>query len=351
MTVCGHKYCKDCLRLWWNQHRTCPVCKRRLKVDDCHQITYKPRELIAQEEKAAEEKTPDSKESERAGGSIYTDISSEIFQDIKNIDLNWSYGTKIDTLARHIIWLREHDPGAKAIVFSQYKSFLGVLGSAFSRFKIGHSSVDHKDGIEQFKSDPSVSSPPPCSSACRFTYQLQIECFLLHAKAHSSGLNLVNATHVFLCEPLINTAIELQAIARVHRIGQQRPTTVWMYLVADTVEESIYDISVSRRLAHVHEKEQEVDASEAMENGKIAPDKVHEVAIDSANSMEMQDASLAKLMAGGPSGGEIVKKDDLWQCLFGTANRKGVNDHDDGEVARFLRGEAAEQRKAVNDAS
>ena len=53
-----------------------------------------------------------------------------------------------------------------------------------------------------------------------------MECFFLHAKAQASGLNLVNATHVFLCEPLINTAIELQAIARVHRIGQHNPTTV-----------------------------------------------------------------------------------------------------------------------------
>ena len=41
----------------------------------------------------------------------------------------------------------------------------------------------------------------------------QKECFFLHAKAHSSGLNLVNATHVFLCEPLINTAIELQCVS------------------------------------------------------------------------------------------------------------------------------------------
>ncbi|KAH8422920.1 putative SNF2 family helicase/ATPase [Aspergillus melleus] len=322
LTVCGHKYCKDCLRLWWHQHRTCPTCKKRLKATDVHQITYKPQEFVVQEERTPAKIDTDSSPK----NSIYADIGSGTLKEIKNIDLNSSFGTKIDTLARHILWLREHDPGAKSVVFSQYKSFLDVLGTAFSRFKIGYSSVDSKDGIQLFKSDPSI------------------ECFLLHAKAHSSGLNLVNATHVFLCEPLINTAIELQAIARVHRIGQHLPTTVWMYLVNDTVEESIYDLSVTRRLSHIARKER----------GKTPDDEdlatnLTEAAIDSANSLEVQDAALAKLMAGGASGGELVKKDDLWQCLFGRPNdRKEVNGHSAGaerEVARFLRGEAAEQRR------
>lgn len=153
LTVCGHKYCKDCLRIWWNQHRTCPTCKMRLRVNDFHQITYKPQEIVAQEETAPTK--------ERASENlIYSDVSSGLLREIKDIDLDWSFGTKIDTLARHIMWLREHDPGAKAVVFSQYKSFLGVLGGAFSRFKIGHSSVDNKDGIESFKRDPAVSSLP-----------------------------------------------------------------------------------------------------------------------------------------------------------------------------------------------
>jgi len=152
LTVCGHKYCKDCLRMWWQQHRTCPTCKKHLKANDFHQITYKPRELLVQEEK-----TPTKLESERSlKNSIYSDISSGVLREIKNIDLDGSFGTKIDTLARHIMWLRQHDPGAKSIVFSQYKNFLGVLASAFLRFKIGYSSVDSKDGIEKFKSDPSV---------------------------------------------------------------------------------------------------------------------------------------------------------------------------------------------------
>ncbi|PWY76366.1 hypothetical protein BO94DRAFT_588688 [Aspergillus sclerotioniger CBS 115572] len=329
LTVCGHKYCKDCLRLWWHQHRTCPTCKKHLKANDFHQITYKPQELVVQEEKA-----PTRLELERSSSnSIYAGISSSTLKEIKNIDLDTSFGTKIDTLARHILWLREHDPGAKSVVFSQYKNFLEILANALSRFKIGYSSVDGRDGIRNFKCDPAV------------------ECFLLHAKAHSSGLNLVNATHVFLCEPLINTAIELQAIARVHRIGQHRPTTVWMYLVSDTVEQSIYDLSVSRRLAHIVQKEQGQEAPSAKPSDDGADIQyLSEIAIDSANSLELQDAALSKLMAGGASGGELVKKDDLWQCLFGnTSHNKPANSHlinAEGEIARFLRGEAAEQRRA-----
>ncbi|KAL4914017.1 peptide N-acetyl-beta-D-glucosaminyl asparaginase amidase A-domain-containing protein [Aspergillus aurantiobrunneus] len=330
LTVCGHKYCKDCLRIWWRQHRTCPVCKKRLKANDFYQITYKPQDFVVQEEKSS----PSIGFERQSHNSIYADIGSGTLHEIKNIDLKDSFGTKIDTLARHILWLREHDPGAQSIVFSQYKSFLDYLANAFRRFKIGYSSVDESDGIERFKRDPAI------------------ECFFLHAKAHSSGLNLINATHVFLCEPLINTAIELQAIARVHRIGQHRPTTVWMYLVSDTVEKSIYDISVSRRLDHIiqKEREQKANSSTSIDHGISGAtiENLSEVAIDSANSLEMQDAPLAKLMEGGAFGGELVKKDDLWQCLFGSPRQERATDGSlsaGRDVARFLRAEAAEQRR------
>jgi E3 ubiquitin-protein ligase SHPRH len=143
------------LRKWWYQYRTCPTCKKRLKANDFHQITYKPQELIVQEEKSpAKSESPGF--SKALNNFIYSDISTGMLQEIKNVDLSSSFGTKIDTLARHILWLREHDPGAKSIVFSQYKNFLTVLGTAFSRFNIGHSNVDAKDGIRRFKEDPAV---------------------------------------------------------------------------------------------------------------------------------------------------------------------------------------------------
>ena len=118
-----------------------------------------------------------------------------------------------------------------------------------------------------------------------------------------------------------------------------------MYLVSGTVEESIYEISVTRRLAHIMEKEKQVKT--ALLETPADGDVVTEEAIESANSMELQDATLTALMQRGSVGGEMVKKDDLWQCLFGNAKQKDDADlsaEAEREVGRFLRGEAAEQR-------
>ena len=337
LTVCGHVYCRDCILLWWNHHRSCPTCKKHLQSTDFHDITYKPQDLLLQKEIEPDNESPtrslstDSSKSEQrtAANRIYSSISAATLNQIKYIELRHgsSFGTKVDTMCRHLLWLRDHDPGCKAIFFSQYREFLDVLGDAMAKNQIIFSRVDGKNGIEKFKKDPNV------------------ECFLLHAKAHSAGLNLVNANHVFLCEPLINSALELQAIARVHRIGQQRETTVWMYLVADTVEESIYDISVARRLAHL--KRGVSDLTTVARSGTATPKDsgVNEAAIDAANSLELQSADLTRLLTSGKSGGEVVGPDDLWQCLFGKSSgrNQGLSAALD-EVGRSLRADAAEER-------
>jgi len=333
LTVCGHQYCKECINHWWSAHRTCPVCKRHLVLADFHQITYKPQELQAQEEQS-EPSSPSQSSSQSAtpGTTLYADIGNETLAQIKSIDLNGSFGTKIDTLARHILWIRQHDPGAKAIVFSQFREFLDVLGTAFKQFGIGYSRMGKPGAVDRFKNDAGI------------------ECFLLDAKTDSSGLNLVNAQYVFLAEPLINTAIELQAIARVHRIGQQRPTTVFMYLIGDTVEEAIYEISVARRLAHMQKA---TSTKKESQRPKSATPALGEAAIDAANSLELQQAPVSKLLVQGKGDGEVVPNDDLWSCLFSRSAKSQrqqqqpivVSAELETEVARHLRGEAAENRR------
>jgi len=141
-------------------HRTCPVCKKHLQRNDFHEITYKPQELVAHEEENPVHDDDDSQSlspsNTKSAKGLYSDVSASILKEIKNIDLEGSFGTKIDTIARHLLWLRENDPGSKTIVFSQFREFLEVLGRAFRQFKIGYSSIDKPNGIERFKSDPSV---------------------------------------------------------------------------------------------------------------------------------------------------------------------------------------------------
>lgn len=168
-----------------------------------------------------------------------------------------------------------------------------ILAQAFTRHHIGFSRFTDRNGIAKFREDPSI------------------ECFLLHARAHSSGLNLVNANHVILCEPLVNTALELQAIARVHRIGQEHETTVWLYIIDGTVEESIYNLSVQRRMEHMGRNLR----GKAAESTPELLDRNLEL----ANSLELQQAQLSKLMSKGKMAGEEVAKADLWNCLFGSS--------------------------------
>ncbi|KAF1845963.1 ATP-dependent DNA helicase [Cucurbitaria berberidis CBS 394.84] len=325
LTTCGHKYCKECINTWWHAHRTCPLCKQKLSSSDFKDISFKPSEVKAQEEThESASPTQASTPGSSLSTSIYSDISDSTMKEIKMIDLDGSYGTKIDMIARHLIWIRNNDPGAKSIVFSQFGDFLEVLREALKKWKIGVSGITDKDGIQRFKTDPAV------------------ECFLLDAKSDSSGLNLVNATYVFLCEPLINPAIELQAIARVHRIGQQRPTTVFMYLVSDTVEEAIYDISVTRRLEHISSASKSKHAESR--SGSTTP-VLQEKTLDAANSAELQAAPLKQLLRK-KGDGEIVQVDDLWKCLFGK-QRKQVMPVLEMEVGRHLRAEAVDERRAA----
>ena len=73
------------------------------------------------------------------------------------------------------------------------------------------------------------------------------DVFLISLKAGGFGLNLTAADYVIHLDPWWNPAAEDQASDRAHRIGQQRPVTVYRLIVRDTIEEKIVALHHRKR--------------------------------------------------------------------------------------------------------
>jgi len=71
--------------------------------------------------------------------------------------------------------------------------------------------------------------------------------FLISLKAGGFGLNLTVADYVVIADPWWNPASEDQASGRAHRIGQQRPVTVYRLVNGGTLEERIVALHQSKR--------------------------------------------------------------------------------------------------------
>nr|TKR91576.1 hypothetical protein D5086_0000222000 [Populus alba] len=157
-----------------------------------------------------------------------------------------SYGTKVEAVTRRILWIKSSDPKAKVLVFSSWNDVLDVLEHAFNANEITY--IRMKGGrkshvaISEFRAQN--SSPKRADRQQEETKSVQVLLLLIQHGAN--GLNLLEAQHVVLVEPLLNPAAEAQAVSRVHRIGQEKRTLVHRFIVKDTVEESIYKLNRSR---------------------------------------------------------------------------------------------------------
>ncbi|KAJ0661734.1 putative DNA helicase chromatin remodeling SNF2 family [Helianthus annuus] len=176
--------------------------------------------------------------------SVYSFESSEASMTVKG-----SYSTKIVAVTRRILCIGSTNPKAKILVFSSWNDVLDVLEHAFTANDI--SFIRMKGGrkshvaISRFKGEQ-VGVNEHVDKKNRQSKTNSVQVLLLLIQHGANGLNLLEAQHVILVEPLLNPAAEAQAIGRVHRIGQTNKTLVHRFIVKDTVEESLYKLNKSR---------------------------------------------------------------------------------------------------------
>ena len=118
------------------------------------------------------------------------------------------------------------EEGHKALVFSQFTSFLALLQPRLEAAGLVHEYLDGKtrDRAARVK---------------RFETDAGCGVFLISLKAGGLGLNLTAAEYVFLLDPWWNPAVEAQAVDRTHRIGQTRPVFAYRLVARGTVEEKV----------------------------------------------------------------------------------------------------------------
>jgi len=126
--------------------------------------------------------------------------------------------------------------GHKALVFSQFTSFLTILRRELDARGIGYEYLDgqtrrREEVVGRFQSAPAAKCP----------------LFLISLKAGGFGLNLTAADYVFLLDPWWNPAVETQAIDRTHRIGQVRKVMAYRIIGRGTVEERVLELQASKR--------------------------------------------------------------------------------------------------------
>ena len=143
--------------------------------------------------------------------------------------------SKLDALRDRLAELAAE--GRRALVFSQFTSYLDIVERDLRAHGIGVSRLD--------------GSTPRRAAVIDAFRQGDDPVFLISLKAGGVGLTLTEADCVFLLDPWWNPAAEQQAIDRTHRIGQTRPVTVYRLIAAGTIEEKVVELQQRKaRLFH-----------------------------------------------------------------------------------------------------
>ncbi len=123
----------------------------------------------------------------------------------------------------------------RALIFSQFVGHLGLIREYLDSRSIGYRYLDgstptkeRQKEVEGFQSGEG-------------------DLFLISLKAGGLGLNLTAADYVIHMDPWWNPAVEDQASDRAHRIGQQRPVTIYRLVAKGTIEEKILKLHQEKR--------------------------------------------------------------------------------------------------------
>ncbi len=141
------------------------------------------------------------------------------------------------------------DEGRRVLVYSQFTEMLALVQIELAAIHLPYLVL-------------TGDTPPAARGAVVQRFQAREEPVLLVSlKAGGVGLNLTAADTVIHLDPWWNPAVEEQANARAHRIGQERPVFIYKLLVQGSIEERM--LALQARKAALSESVLGTDAGGA----------------------------------------------------------------------------------------
>jgi SNF2 family DNA or RNA helicase len=126
--------------------------------------------------------------------------------------------------------------GHKVVIFSQFVMLLERVREALAlhfpdlpRYELTGMTLDRQKPVQSFQTAQGAA------------------VMLVSLKAAGTGITLHAADYVFLLDPWWNPAVEMQAVDRVHRIGQRSTVFVYRMVTAGTIEERIQALKAAKK--------------------------------------------------------------------------------------------------------
>ncbi|EAW13123.1 DEAD/DEAH box helicase [Aspergillus clavatus NRRL 1] len=259
VTACWHSACKKCLEDYI-RHQTdkgvpprCFSCRAPVTSRDIFEVIRHQSPSSTPKEHDLYSSTPASSPQPAPRISL---------RRINPLSPSAHTSAKIHALVSH---LSRIPPGTKSVVFSQFTSFLDLIGPQLTKAGISHVRLDGtmpqkaraevlaqftqtdsfaQDAIDNEAEDealptpraPSAFAPAAKSARSPSSAPGSPSVLLISLRAGGVGLNLTVASNVFMMDPWWSFAIEAQAIDRVHRMGQLRDVAVTRFIVKDSIE-------------------------------------------------------------------------------------------------------------------
>lgn len=214
--ACGHSYCLACYDVLLNKNNN---GSDKIRCSVCRVLNVKKDNILVNNSKS----NCDSSQNAQSRQEF-----SKVTKEFLGITMKGNSSAKIKGVVKCLMKIKRDDKEAKCLVFSEHLTLLNYIIDLLKvnsiEYVFAKDTNSFKKSIDIFKTDPNIN------------------VLLMPYSFGANGLNLIEATHVLLVEPTLNRSQEVQAIGRIHRIGQNKPTFVHRFLIRNTIEEVVFGL-------------------------------------------------------------------------------------------------------------